>query len=143
MYELSYRARAANGNALCCPSPRLKKSIPFYERLGFSTSDTDRCAPIGWARLQCEDGSAVMFLGAEHAVDSSAQAVTFCMYAPDLTGRREHLSAHGVKVPPTDHPEYMPGGKINITDPDGCKIETCQWGRAEQEAWEKRIGAKK
>jgi hypothetical protein len=84
-----------------------------------------------------------MFRRAEHAVDSSAQAVTFCMHTPDLTGLREHLSAHGVKLPPTDHPEYMASGKINITSPDGYKIEICQWGRVERELREKPIGAKK
>jgi hypothetical protein len=67
----------------------------------------------------------------------------FCMHTPDLTGLREHLSAYGVKLPPTDHPEYMPSGKINITGPDGYKIEICQWGRAERGAREKPIGAKK
>jgi hypothetical protein len=85
----------------------------------------------------------VMFLRAEHAVDPSAQAVMFCMYTPDLTGLREHLLAGGVKVPPINHPEYMPSGKINIADPDGYRIEICHWGRPEQDAWEKRIGAKK
>jgi predicted enzyme related to lactoylglutathione lyase len=121
----------------------IEKSIPFYELLGFTTIDTDRCNPLGWARLHCEDGSAVMFLRAEHAVDSSAQAVMLCMYTPDLAGLRERLLANGVKVPAINHPEYMPSGKINILDPDGYRIEICHWGKPEQEAWEKRIGERK
>jgi catechol 2,3-dioxygenase-like lactoylglutathione lyase family enzyme len=120
----------------------IEKSIRFYELLGFTTVDTDRCVPLGWARLHCEDGSAVMFLRAEHAVDSSAQAVMFCMYTPDLTGLREHLLGGGVQVPPINHPEYMLSGKINITDPDGYRIEICHWGRPEQDAWERRIAKK-
>jgi hypothetical protein len=118
----------------------IKKSIPFYGRLGFATIDTDRCEPLGWARLHCQ-GGAVMFLRAGHPIDASAQGVIFCMYSPDLAGLREHLLASGVAVPPIDYPEYLPSGKFNITDPDGYHIEVVHWGKPEQEAWEKRIGA--
>jgi hypothetical protein len=46
----------------------IEKSIEFYERLGFTTIDTDRCQPLGWARLHCE-GGAVMFVRAERPID--------------------------------------------------------------------------
>jgi predicted lactoylglutathione lyase len=116
----------------------IEKSILFYERLGFTTIDTDRCTPLGWARLHCE-GGAVMFLRAEHSIDASAQAVMLCMYTPNLAGLREQLLASGVAVPPIDYPGYLPSGKFNIVDPDGYHIEVVHWGKAEQEAWEKRI----
>jgi predicted enzyme related to lactoylglutathione lyase len=119
----------------------IETSIRFYELLGFTTMDTDRCQPLGWARLHC-DGGAVMFLRAEDPVAASAQSVILVMYTPDLTGMREHLLASGVKVPPIRYPEYMPSGEINIADPDGYCIGVCHWGKSEQEAWEKRIGAK-
>ena len=119
----------------------LEKSIPFYERLGFTTIDTDRCNPLGWARLHC-DGGAVMFLRAERPIDASAQGVMLCMYTPDLAGLREQLLASGVAVPPIVYPEYMPSGEFDITDPDGFHIAVMHWGKSEQEAWEKRIGAK-
>jgi hypothetical protein len=112
--------------------------------LGFATIDTDGCKPLGWARLHCE-GGAVMFLRAEEGetVDPSVQAVMFCMYTPDLAGLREQLSAAGIKVPPINFPNYLPAGKFNIVDPDGFHIEVAHWGKAEQEGWEKRIGARK
>jgi hypothetical protein len=119
----------------------IERSIQFYERLGFTTVDTDRCKPLGWARLHCE-GGAVMFLKAEHPLDASAQGVLLCMYTPDLTGLREQLLAGDVKVPQIRHPEYMPSGEITIADPDGYIVVVSQWGKPEQEAWEKRIGAK-
>jgi hypothetical protein len=119
----------------------LEKSIPFYERLGFTTIDTDRCNPLGWARLHC-DGGAVMFLRAERPIDASAQGVMLCMYTPDLVGLRGQLLASGVPVPPIVHPEYMPSGEFDITDPDGFHIAIMHWGKSEQEAWEKRIGSK-
>ena len=120
----------------------IEKSIRFYELLGFTTIDTEGCNPLGWARLHCEDGSAVMFLRAEHRVDSSAQALILYMYTPDLSGLRERLVAAGIKVPPINYPEYMPSGKVNIVDPDGYKIEIGHWGKAEQEEWHHRLSAK-
>ncbi|HXE90772.1 MAG TPA: VOC family protein [Terriglobales bacterium] len=119
----------------------IERSIRFYGLLGFVTVDTDRCDPLGWARVHCE-GGAVMFLRAEEEVDPSAQAVFLYMYTPDLAGLREHLLAIGVRVPPIKHPPYMPSGEITIADPDGYTIFVGHWGASEQEAWEKRIGAK-
>ena len=119
----------------------IERSIRFYELLGFTTVDTDRAKPLGWARLHCE-GGAVMFLRAEEPVDGSAQAVLLYMYTPDLTGLREQLLASGVKVPPIRYPEYMPSGEIRFADPDGYTVLVAHWGKPEHEAWEKRIGAR-
>lgn len=119
----------------------IEKSIEFYERLGFTTIDTDRTKPLGWARLHCE-GGAVMFLRAEEPVNASAQSVLLYMYTPDLIGLREQLLASGVQVPAISHPQYMPSGELRIVDPDGYTILVGHWGRSEQEAWENRIGAK-
>jgi catechol 2,3-dioxygenase-like lactoylglutathione lyase family enzyme len=119
----------------------IKRSIRFYELLGFATVDTDRCTPLGWARLHCE-GGALMFLRAEEPMDPSAQALTLYMYTPDLIALREHLLANGVKVRPIGRPGYMPSGEIRFTDPDGYAVAVAHWGKSEQEAWEERIGAK-
>jgi hypothetical protein len=119
----------------------IEKSLRFYELLGFVTIDTDRCVPIGWARMHC-DGGAVMFLRAEEPVDSSAQAFMLCMYTPDLAGLREQLLAAGVKAPAIRYPQYMPSGELGLKDPDGFLIFISHWGKAEQEAWEKRLGKK-
>src|ERR1700680_481827 len=120
----------------------IEKSIRFYELLGFTTIDTDGCKPLGWARLHCEDGSAVMFLRAEHAIDSSVQTFMLYLYTPDLPGLREHLLANGIKMSPIKYQDYMPSGEINLADPDGYKLEIAHWGKSEQEAWEKRIHTK-
>ena len=120
----------------------IEKSIQFYELLGFATIDTDRCKPLGWARLHCE-GGAVMFLRSEEPVNASAHPVMLCMYTPDLAGLREHLLASGVKIPPIKHPGYMPSGEITLADPDGNIIIVSHWGKSEHEAWEKRIDENK
>jgi hypothetical protein len=119
----------------------IEKSIRFYELLGFATIDTDRCQPLGWARMHCE-GAALTFLRADEPVDPSVQAVMLYMYTPDLIGLREHLLASGIKVPPIRHPGYMPSGEIRLDDPDGYTVLVAHWGKAEHEAWEKRIGTK-
>jgi hypothetical protein len=120
----------------------IERSIRLYELLGFVTVDTDRCRPLGWARLHCE-GGAVMFLRAEEPLHLKAQGIMLYMYTPDLAGLRERLVVAGVKVPPIKHPPYMPSGEIQFADPDGYSILIAHWGKAEQEAWEKRIAVNK
>jgi catechol 2,3-dioxygenase-like lactoylglutathione lyase family enzyme len=120
----------------------IEKSIRFYELLGFATIDTDGCNPLGWARLHCEDGSAIMFLRAEHPIDSSAQAFMIYLYTPDLPALREHLLANGLKISPIKYPEFMPSGMVNLADPDGYKLEIAHWSKSEQQAWEQRLQAK-
>lgn len=119
----------------------IEASIVFYERLGFERIDVDDHRPPGWARLHCE-GGALMFLQAEEPFPETHHGFLFCMYSPDLAGLREQLLAAGVTVSPIKYPEYMPSGEITLKDPDGNTVFVSHWGKAEQEAWEKRIGRK-
>jgi hypothetical protein len=121
----------------------IETSIRFYELLGFETVDTDRCEPLGWARLHCE-GGAVMFLRAEEAVNTSALPILFYLYTPDLPGLRELLLATGIDVPEIRFPGYMPSGEINFADPDGYAISVGHWGQTEHAAWLEglRLGSK-
>jgi catechol 2,3-dioxygenase-like lactoylglutathione lyase family enzyme len=116
----------------------IERSIRFYELLGFRLIDTDRCTPIGWARLHCESGD-IMFLRAESAIDAKAQGFLFYMYTPDLQGLRASLMEKGLAVSEIKRPPYMPSGMMNLVDPDGYHVEIAHWGKAEQEAWEKRL----
>ena len=119
----------------------IERSIRFYELLGFVTVDTDRCTPLGWARMHCE-GGAIMFLRAEEPLDPVRLTTMLYMYTPDLAALREQLLAAGIKVPAINYPAYMPSGEIFVPDPDGYSVIVAHWGKTEQEAWEKRIGAK-
>jgi hypothetical protein len=119
----------------------IERSIRFYELLGFVTVDTDRCTPLGWARMHCE-GGAIMFLRAEEPLDPVRVTTMLYMYTPDLVSLREQLLAVGVKVPPIKHPPYMHSGEIQLPDPDGYSVLIAHWGKSEQDAWEKRIGRK-
>jgi predicted enzyme related to lactoylglutathione lyase len=120
----------------------IERSIRFYELLGFTTIDTDRCAPLGWARMHC-DGGAIMFLRAEHPIHPAAQKLMLYMYTPDLAALREQLQANGIAAPEINYPGYMPSGEITLKDPDGSTIFVGHWGKSEQQAWEERIGRKR
>ena len=84
-----------------------------------------------------------MFLRAERPIDPRAQGFLLYLYTPELISLREHLTNKGVSVSAIKRHEYMPSGTINLTDPDGYKIEIAHWGQPEQEAWEKRLAASK
>lgn len=117
----------------------IERSIPFYERLGFELVDTDRCEPIGWARLHCQ-GGAVMLLRGEQPIDPRAQAVLFYMYTPDLPAFRARLVAAGVDASEIRYPDHGPSGEIYLADPDGYRLGVVHWGEQEHSAWLARIG---
>ena len=117
----------------------IESSIAFYERLGFELIDTDRCEPIGWARMHCE-GGAVMFLRHELEFEPGEVPVLFALYSPDLPRLRGQLVAAGVAVSEVQHPQYMPSGSMHLSDPDGFSLEICHWGENEHTAWLERIG---
>ena len=120
----------------------IERSTLFYGLLGFNTVDTDRCTPIGWARMHAE-GGALMFLRTEQPVLPSAQGLILYMYTPDLVALREHLLGNGVQVPAISYPDHMLSGEVQLRDPDGYAIAVGHWGKSEQEAWEKRIAPQK
>ncbi|HMG02986.1 MAG TPA: VOC family protein [Edaphobacter sp.] len=120
----------------------IERSIPFYEALGYRLIDSDRCVPLGWARLHCESGD-VMFLRAEVAIDAAAQGFLFYMYTQDLESLRAYLVGKGIAVSPIKYPPYMPSGTVNLADPDGYPVEIAHWGKTEQEAWERRLAQAK
>jgi len=95
----------------------IEKSIRFYELLGFTTIDTEGCAPLAWARLHCEDGSAVMLLRAEHPVDASAQALILYMYTPDLGGLRDRVPTYASGALMRPHPvDYLGKAGTRLRD---------------------------
>lgn len=115
----------------------IERSIPFYELLGFELIDTDRCEPLGWARLHCQ-GGALMLLRADHP--ETEHAVMFYMYTADLPAFREQLLEHGVTVSEIMYPDHGPSGEVYLTDPDGFRLGIMHWSEKEHTEWLKRIG---
>jgi catechol 2,3-dioxygenase-like lactoylglutathione lyase family enzyme len=121
----------------------VRRSIHFYELLGFELIDTegDPTCP-GWARMHCE-GGALMFLQAEEPLDPSRPSIFLVLYAPDLPALREYLLANGIPVPPINFPAYMPSGNISLRDPDNNIVEINHWSDKEHDAWLKNLERKK
>ena len=99
----------------------LRRSIAFYERLGFETGNTHADADSGelvWAAL--ERGDAALMLGKASApVVPEQQAVLFYLYYDDIAATHAELAAKGVAVGEMSYPFYCPKGEFRVTDPDG------------------------
>lgn len=95
------------------------RSIEFYQKLGFSTRNKlEAGGQLVWAWM--ENGKAHLMLSRSSGViNSSEQAVLFCMYAPDVAAYRAGLIERGIKAGAITYPPYMPEGEIRIEDPDG------------------------
>lgn len=117
----------------------LARSIRFYETLGFELIDTDRCEPLGWARMHCQ-GGALMLLRAEHPPEIGKQGVLFYMYADDLPPYRQRLVDAGLTPSEITYPDHGPSGEISLRDPDGYFIGVAHWGEKEHREWLQRIG---
>src|SRR5512146_1349745 len=97
----------------------VKRSIGFYEQLGFKVQNTVQ-EPDGprWAWLQ--NGKAhLMVARSARPMNPEAQDVLFYMYAPDVVAYRAELEARGITVGPLQYPFYSPRGEFRVDDPDG------------------------
>ena len=97
----------------------VQRSIDFYAYLGFEPTDVtlDEGVPV-WALLV--SGSArLMAAQAGEPVDPAAQAVLLYLYTADVAALRDQLAGDGVPVGEIGNPDYMPGGELRVTDPDG------------------------
>lgn len=125
----------------CTPfllSTSIERSIEWYQVLGFRLVDDDGRQPLSVARMHHEGGQ-IMFMLAEKKIVPEAQCMALYLYSPDLGKFREHLLAHGVEAPEVSYPPWMKGGEIRLTDPDGFHLFVGQWGKKEQEDWEKHL----
>jgi catechol 2,3-dioxygenase-like lactoylglutathione lyase family enzyme len=125
----------------------VRRSIQFYEMLGFELIDDDGCEPPGWARIHCQ-GGALMFLGPEDAGETFAprkfhDRFLLTMYTPDLPALRTQLIARGVEVSEIKRPAYMPSGEVYFHDPDDYLIQLCHWSKAEDERWEQHLAERR
>jgi catechol 2,3-dioxygenase-like lactoylglutathione lyase family enzyme len=125
----------------------VERSIRFYRLLGFEVVDVEgpEGCPLGWARMNTADGSALMLLVAEleHGLEPDAQGILLVLYTADLVALREQLVAVGEKPTEIERPPWMPSGHIMLRDPDGYTIGINHWGDAEHEAWLKQLEQKR
>lgn len=118
----------------------VERSIAFYELLGFKLIDIEGSDRLGWARMHCEDGSAIMLLLAEEPenIDSEKQAIMLVLYTEDLPTLRSQLLAANVPTGKIDNPPWMPSGSMMLRDPDGYRVHVNHWSDKEHQAWLKQ-----
>lgn len=127
----------------------VEASIKFYELVGFKLIDVDGCGPLSWARLHCDDGSAIMLLRAEHdarigpVIEAEKQGIMLILYTEDLPKLREQLLGNGIKAPEIAYPDFMPSGSLYLRDPDGYFVGINQWSDKEHQAWLKQLQEKR
>jgi len=127
----------------------VERSIEFYKLLGFNLIDVEGCGPLSWARMHCEDGSAIMLLRAEHdnrvggVIEPEKQGIFLILYADDLPNLREHLLANKVDAPEIAYPDFMPSGTLYLRDPDGYFVGVNHWSDKEHQTWLKQLEAKR
>lgn len=123
----------------------VRASIEFYQLVGFKLIDVEGCDQPGWARLHCDDGSAIMLLLAEEPenIDPEKQAIMLVLYTADLPAFRGHMIASGVTMPEIEHPPWMPSGHVLFRDPDGYRVAVNHWSDTEHQAWLKQLEEKR
>ena len=123
----------------------VRASIEFYQLVGFKLIDVEGCDTPGWARLHCDDGSAIMLLRAEEPenIDPEKQAIMLVLYTADLPAFRGHMIASGVTMPKIEHPPWMPSGHVLFRDPDGYRVAVNHWSDMEHQAWLKQLEEKR
>jgi catechol 2,3-dioxygenase-like lactoylglutathione lyase family enzyme len=104
----------------------LGRSIAFYERLGFSVTDTyEHHGRLDWAAL--EAGSARLMLARATApIDRRQQAVLFYLYTDDLPALRERLVSEGLPVGEIRDGTPGPRQELAMNDPDGYCLMVAQ-----------------
>jgi catechol 2,3-dioxygenase-like lactoylglutathione lyase family enzyme len=104
----------------------LDRSVSFYEKLGFTVTDThEHEGELDWVAL--ESGTARLMLARASApIDPRQQAVLFYLYSQDLHALRDRLLAQGLH--PREIRDGTPGPRqeIGIADPDGYCLMVAQ-----------------
>jgi hypothetical protein len=95
------------------------RSIAFYERLGFTVSDTHvHEGALDGAALE-SGGARLMVARAGPPGPEACRTVLRYLYTGDLAALREHLVAAGIAVGPIGDGTPGPGREMALSDPDG------------------------
>lgn len=100
------------------PVRHLPASLPFYEKLGFTT--TIRNDQWGWARITLGRGEVMLDQSINTQPDAPRQSVLY-LYPDDIRAFHAHARASGLDVPELEQTFY---GMLEfrIDDPDGNRL---------------------
>ena len=100
----------------------VRRSIAFYERLGFTVRDAftapDEPEP-NWAWLQ-SGGASLMVVRASAPVTGAP--IILCLYCEDVPAFHAMLRQAGVRVEEMTFPPERPSGRFRVRDPDGYDL---------------------
>jgi uncharacterized glyoxalase superfamily protein PhnB len=102
------------------PVADVRRSIAFYERLGFEVGNTveDPGGVLQWAYLRA-GGAHLMLSRTESPVPADEQTMCIYLYAADVAAYHRELQERGLDVGPLQKRFYMESGEFEFRDPDG------------------------
>jgi len=116
------------GLAPMLPVTDVRRTIRFYEQIGFTVGNTH--TPEGaeepvWAWLF--NGPAhVMVNRADGTVDATHASASLWVYSRDVSATHALLGSRGVDVGDITYPPYNAGGEFHVHDPDGYAVFIAQ-----------------
>lgn len=101
------------------PVADVRRSIEFYERLGFDVYNTfEDGHTVEWAYLW-NGGAHLMLTRTEGPVAPESQTMLLYLYAADVAAYHQELLGRGLEVGPIEERPYMEHGEFALADPDG------------------------
>jgi catechol 2,3-dioxygenase-like lactoylglutathione lyase family enzyme len=101
------------------PVADVRRSIAFYEQLGFEIVNTvEEPDVLQWAYLQAA-GAHLMLTRTESPVPPEQQTMCLYLYAADVAAYHRELAERGLDVGPLEPHFYMESGEFELTDPVG------------------------
>jgi len=100
----------------------IKRSISFYESLGFEVDNTfEHDGELKWAYLK-KGGADLMLTHAGGPLALQKQPVIFYLYVGDVVSYRDQLLGKGIAASQLEYPFYAQKGEFWVEDPDGYKL---------------------
>ncbi|HVN22081.1 MAG TPA: VOC family protein [Dongiaceae bacterium] len=106
----------------------VKRSISFYERLGFQVGNEPLKNDQGATKfvwMHHGNAAQIMLTLTGRPLNSAARGIMFYLYVTDMPAYREQLISRGVIVGEVMHPSWSPDGEFRVDDPDGWTWVVC------------------
>jgi catechol 2,3-dioxygenase-like lactoylglutathione lyase family enzyme len=101
------------------PVADVRRSVDFYEGLGFEVENTfEEAGEVRWAYLR-NGGAQLMLQKADVPVPPERQTMQIYVYAEDVVAYHGALREKGLDVGPLEKRFYMESGEFELRDPDG------------------------
>jgi uncharacterized glyoxalase superfamily protein PhnB len=106
----------------------VKRSISFYEKLGFEVGNEPLKNDQGvttFVWMHRGNAAQIMLTLTGRPLSSEARGIIFYLYVTDMAAYREQILSRGVTVGEVMHPFWSPDGEFRVDDPDGWTWMVC------------------